>query len=243
MNSMRKLITKENLIYGLTIISILLIIWQISIFRKTFISLQIPLYIMISLGLGIFWLFQSKISHFLNTSYNIFWQAIQSVIIFGGTSMFLFMASNYYFASGTKKILNLDIVETGQLARGRGGCGNPYAIVTYNNTQKQLVFPCNAHLENLDKIKVVLKEGLFGYVVVKEMTPFISNMNSETNNNEAEILSEYLKLISKAEEYYSEGNFDKSIELYERAVQLNPNEKLPKLRLQEIRKRNTANKP
>ena len=86
--------------------------------------------------------------------------------------MFMFMAANYY-VNMEEKVINLDIIRTGQLARGRRSCGNPYAEVFYENMEKKLVFPCDTDLTNARKIKVVLSKGIFGYVVVKNMRPIV----------------------------------------------------------------------
>jgi tetratricopeptide (TPR) repeat protein len=47
---------------------------------------------------------------------------------------------------------------------------------------------------------------------------------------------EYNKIIIKAEEYYSNGNIEKSIELFERAIKLNPTDESVRIRLLEINK-------
>lgn len=231
-----KIFSRENIEWAFTPYSILLIIWQISIFRKTFISSIIPSTIFFGGGLIVFILVRKKLALYRETRYNLVWQAIHGIILFGGTLVFLFMALNFYFSSSSnERILNLNVIETGELAKGRHGCGQPYAIVSNNNIQKQLVFPCGTHLNNVKTIKVALKKGLFGFVVVQKMNPLV------VTNNEDILKNEYLKILSKAEEYYSEGNIQKSIELYQRASTLNPADKLPKMRLDEIRKQNTTN--
>jgi len=237
-NRLKKIVNRENISYVLTAGSILLILWQISIFRKTFISVQIPLTIMIGGGLLVFFLFRSKVSFFIDTSYNIFWQSIHAIILFGGILVFSFMAANYFITLDSEKTLRLEVIKVGDLAKGGSkygsSCAEPYAIVEYNNTQKQLVFPCNTDLKNTKYINVALHEGLFGFIVVKKMHPLIIEENNavEAENN---LLKEYLQLLSAAEESYSVGNLPKSIELYERAIELNPDDNLSRLRLNEIK--------
>jgi hypothetical protein len=170
---LKVILNKESLTYGLTVISILLLLWQILIFRKTFIEVKIPLMLMIVSGLLIFALFRNKIADLLKLSPTLFWQAVHSVIIFGGFSVFIFMASNFYFASNSSKDLDLMVVKIGQLGKGRRGCGEPYALVFYNNFEKQLVFPCDKDLEGVKQVRVRVVKGLFGYLVVREMKPII----------------------------------------------------------------------
>lgn len=57
-------------------------------------------------------------------------------------------------------------------------------------------------------------------------------VNQETAQNEAK---EYNKIITKAEEYYTNGNLDKAIELYERAVVFKPSDEKAKARLEELK--------
>src|SRR5690606_10554038 len=145
-----------------------------------------------------------------------------------------------------EKTLRLEVIKVGNLARGGSkygsSCAEPYAVVEYNNSQKQLVFPCNTDLSNSKYINVVLHEGLFGFIVVKKMHPVLIKEDNtvEIENN---LLKEYLKILSAAEEFYSLGNLPKSIELYERAIKLNPDDNLPRLRLKEIKgERDTLSK-
>jgi tetratricopeptide (TPR) repeat protein len=225
----------------LTLGSLLLIIWEMFIFRKTFISFLIPLSILIVGGLIAFIALKDKIKYYNQNEHSVYLQAIHGIILFGGLLMFAFMGANYYFVNHKEIKLNLKVEETGRLARGRRGCGNPYAMVNYNNTQKQLIFPCNVKLENCSSVKVALKEGLFGFVVIKNMIPLNCVTNGEKEDEIVNFHKEYMKILSKAEEHYQNGNIEKSIELYERAASLNPDDKLPKLRLEEIRNKNTTN--
>ena len=225
----------------LTFGSLLLIIWEMFIFRKTFISIVIPLSILFIGGLIAFILLRNRIHYYINSKHTIFLQAIHGIVLFGGILMFSFMGANYYITIQKEKVFDLKVEKTGHLARGRRGCGNPYVIVNYNNTRKQLVFPCNTKIENCTNVKVALNEGLFGYVVIKKMKPLISGTFNKNQDYKVDELNEYLKILSKAEEHYKNGNIRRSIELYERAATLNPSDNLPKLRLEEIRNENTTN--
>jgi len=227
----------------LTLGSLLLIIWEMLIFRKTFISVLIPLSIFSIGGLITFISLKNKINYYILNEHSFFLQTIHGIILFGGVLMFSFMGANYYFTVQKEKIFDLRIIETGHLARGRRGCGNPYAIVNYNNTQKQLIFPCSVEIDNCTSVKVALNEGLFGFVVIKNMKPLNSGTYRETEDYSTDVLKEYIKILSKAKEHYQNGNIKRSIELYERAARINPDDKLPRLKLEEIRKKNTTNIP
>ena len=136
-------------------------------------------------------------------------------------------------------LAELKVFKTGNLT-SRRGCDPPFAIVDYYGFEKQLVFPCNTHLDNTELIKVELQTGLFGFKVVKS-SKLVNSRQIESNSiKESEPEKQYVKILIRAEEYYSDGNIEKSIELYERAVQLKPSDKLAKIRFNEIKK-NTSN--
>jgi len=146
--------------------------------------------------------------------------------------MFAFMFLNYYISVNKTELVELKVLKTGNLT-SRRGCDPPFAIVDYYGFEKQLLFPCNTQFGNTERIQVKLQTGLFGFKVVKDS----KLLNSR--QTELELEKEYVKILIRAEEYYSDGNIEKSIELYERAVQLKPSDKLAKIRLKEIK--NTSN--
>ncbi len=222
----------------LTFGAFILIIWEISIFRKTFISLFIPLTFFLIGGPILFFGLRKKIKYYIETDYGVLLQAFHGTILFGSTLMFIFMFLNFYFPSDNTAQFDMKVIKTGNLA-SRRGCGNPFATVDYHGFEKQLVFPCNTKLENAERIKVKLQEGLFGFKIVKDVKLINNKQVEDISNVESEIEKQYLKILIRAEEYYDDGNIEKSIELYERAVQIKPSDKLAKIRLKEIK--NTSN--
>ena len=157
----------------LTFGSIILIIWEMFLFRKTFISVLIPLSLLIFGGLVAFLLFRKRISFYVDNQHNIVLQAVHGTLLFGGLIMFSFMGANYYFAASKKQVYDLEVIETGHLTKRRRGCGKPFVVVRFNTTQKQLIFSCNTDVDGLKRVKVALNDGFLGYVVVKEVTPVI----------------------------------------------------------------------
>lgn len=158
----------------LTVVSLLLIIWEITIYRKTFISVYVPLSILVFGGLIAFFLFRNKINYYRKNKKGIFLQSMHGIILFGGFLVFSFMGANYYFSSHKQKLCVLEVIEKGYMAEGTRSCGNPYVIVIYNNTQKRLVFPCDTKIEHYSSVELALYEGLFGFVVAKDINPIIS---------------------------------------------------------------------
>jgi hypothetical protein len=226
---------KSQLMMGLiTFLSLILIIWEMSLFRKTFISVYIPFLLFIVGGLVCFFFVRKKMDLYTQSQSNIFKQALHGMVLFGGPLMFLFMGINYYIPNSKSSSIQLKVLETGNLARGRRGCGNPYVVVMYKGFEKQLIFPCNTQMTNNDSISVSLRKGAFGFLVIDKMK-LIQSPDYDINYIHEMEETQYNKILIHAEKYYSEGNIQKSIELYERAVQLRPSDSLAKIRLTEIK--------
>ncbi|WP_430405737.1 hypothetical protein [Fluviicola sp.] len=217
----------DRLMSIMTFVSIGAILWEISLFRKTFINVSIPLTLFIGGGFILFLLFRNRIRYYVENAYGFFLQAFHGIILFGGLLMFFFMALNFYIPTGKIELVDLKVIKTGTLAKGRHGCGNPYAVVDYHGFEKQLIFPCSANLDHAERIKVHLQKGLLGFLVVKD-TKLLNSADSEE-------AKQYLNILIHAEKYYSEGNSQKAIELYERAVRLKPSDQLAKIRLKELK--------
>lgn len=231
----------KKTIQSFTVLSIpylLLMLWEVDIFRQTFISFLIPLSIFIIGGLLLFFLLRKKITYYKKRqeTFGTFWLALHGTVVFGGITMFLFMALNFYVPSPDNKTetLNLKVIKSGRF--GGKGTKNPYLIVDYHGFEKQLIFPYNTNTENNGFLQVSLTKGLFGFSIVREthiIPPSQSQMESELKRDQQQA---YQKIIDRAEAHYSEGNLTKSIELYERAVRFRPSDSLAKNRLEEIKK-------
>ncbi|MNU77865.1 hypothetical protein D3C71_674480 [compost metagenome] len=217
----------------LSISYIALMLWVVDIFRETFISFLISLVLFIGGGLIAFFLLRKKIPYYKRNqqTFGTFWLAVHGTILFGGIILFLFMALNFYLPIGKTETLNLKVIRSGEFG-GRNSCRKPYLIVDYHGFEKQLIFPCHTNVENNGFLKVSLNKGIFGFFVVREMNVIPPTQYQIESDNE----STYQKILNRAEEYYVEGNLNKSIELYERAVRLMPSDTFPKVRLKEIKK-------
>jgi hypothetical protein len=216
----------------LTFASIILIIWEMFIFRKTFINFFIPFSLFIIGGLLLFFILRKKIKYYIETEHGLLSQVFHGTVLFGGTLMFIFMFLNYYLPVNKIELIELKVIETGNLTNRRG-CDAPFAKVDYYGFEKQLVFPCNTNLNSANYIKVKLQKGLFGFMVVKDLK--LENSRHSDSSIDTDLEKQYIKILVRAEEYYSDGNIEKSIELYERAIRLKPTDKLAKIRLKEIK--------
>lgn len=223
----------DRLMSIMTFVSIGAIIWEISLFRKTFINVSIPLTLLIGGGFILFLLFRNKIRYYVENAYGFFLQAFHGIILFGGLLMFFFMALNFYIPTGKIELVDLKIIKTGTLSKGRHGGGNPYAVVDYHGFEKQLIFSSSSNLDNAERIKVHLQKGVLGFLIVKDKK--LVNSVQSVSDSDSELAEQYMKILVRAEEYYSEGNIPKAIELYERAIRLKPSDKFAKIRLKELK--------
>jgi hypothetical protein len=100
-----------------------------------------------------------------------FLQLVFNVFTWGGLLISSLMATNYYFSNDTSKIISTKIIRTGHLAKGRNGCEEPYCEIFIDNQKKELVFPCDIHLENYNEVELTITKGFWGFDVITEQRP------------------------------------------------------------------------
>jgi hypothetical protein len=157
---------------GVTILTLLffasigLTIWAIGIYRLTIIDIK---YLFAAAAFGTLIAF-AIILFRLKSTYSMRWTFVISIAIGGGFFYFGLLYLNQAFADKETLINDFQIVETGNLGRGRkSSCFQPYAIIDFNGTQKQLVFYCEYEktIKNYSKVTVTFSKGLFGFDVIK----------------------------------------------------------------------------
>lgn len=155
----------------LFILSIVLVIWGIDIYRKTIIE---PKYLFVAVCMGtivaaVFLLFITR--EFLNA----FWTFGITAAIGGGISYFLLLFLNKEFADKTLNTELFPIQKTGNLGRGKKGvCRSPYAIIDFYGLEKQLIFYCEYEtaIHSFKRVKVDYFRGFFGFPVVQDQFLF-----------------------------------------------------------------------
>ena len=158
---------KSDTVLGLIFVAtICLTVWAVNIYRLTIIDTE---YLFIVSAIGAF-VGTVLIPKYFKSSYAKLWRVFLSLAIGGGTFYFGFLYLNQ--ALTDKKIINKDfqIIKTGTLGRGRfSSCFQPYAIIDFNGTEKQLVFNCDFEktIENYSKVSVTYFKGQFGFYVIK----------------------------------------------------------------------------
>lgn len=82
------------------------------------------------------------------------------------------MAANYYLLDKTEpEIIKAKIIKAGYLAKGKNGCGNPYALIYIKRTEKELVFRCDFEINKYKFVSIKLQCGLFGFDRIIEQVP------------------------------------------------------------------------
>lgn len=87
-----------------------------------------------------------------------------NIVVFGGLSVYAFLALNMQFATGIE-VQHLMIERTGELASS-SNAGKPYAIIRMNNQEKQIVFTPGYEVEEGQHLTLTLSRGVFGYYVI-----------------------------------------------------------------------------
>ncbi|KAA5533551.1 hypothetical protein F0919_13505 [Taibaiella lutea] len=167
---------KSNLFIGVPFLGgLFLTIWEINIYRVTFISVYILLSIWVLTGVLITPLFRKTFNIYCFNPYTperspLFFHFLFNIVSFGGIVIFLFMWTNQTLNDHIKIVKELPVVSSGHLAKSRHSCGDPYVNVIYKNQEKQLVFPCGTEIENYNNVYVEITKGLFGFDVITNQT-------------------------------------------------------------------------
>jgi hypothetical protein len=166
---------KANPFASLFLVGGLAIIWEIDIFRKTFIDPTIPFVLAVFTGVALTPLLRKTVNIYLYNPYNIGkvplpFHLVFNIVSFGGMLALILMWTNLHWAYKEKQILTLPIQTKGHLARSKNGCAQPYADIQYKSAEKELIFPCETPIEKYDRVYVEIQRGLFNYDVITRQT-------------------------------------------------------------------------
>ncbi len=156
----------DTILHVLFLLCIGLTIWGITIYRLTIIDIK-NLFIITTIGTALAFI---TIKRILRSSYPSIWIFFISIAVGGGTFYFSALFLNKYFANNESITKEFKIIETGNLARGRrSSCSEPFAIIDFNGTEKQLVFYCEYEksIMNYSKVLLTFKNGLFGFDIIE----------------------------------------------------------------------------
>jgi ascorbate-specific PTS system EIIC-type component UlaA len=87
-------------------------------------------------------------------------------VVTGGLILYLFMASNYYFADSksVERVFEVERVD-GYQSRNR----TPHVVILINGVERDIYFPKVApeRLRNVKNVKVCFYKGLWNFIVIK----------------------------------------------------------------------------
>jgi hypothetical protein len=80
------------------------------------------------------------------------------------------LAPNYLYKAKADIKYQAHIIETGNRSQGKSSCKTPYVIVTFEEMEKEIVFPCDyeATISQFNKVELVVSRGLWGFYIIKE---------------------------------------------------------------------------
>jgi len=166
---------KSNLLGGFFLLGIILTIWEIYIYRVTFISVYIPITIWILSGILMMPLLKRTINIYCFNPYTpgqipMFFHYLYNIVSFGGILIFLLMWINQTFNDKSKTIVTVPIVSYGHFVNSRRNCGEPYVHVIYKEIEKELVFPCGTEIDKYSGVYIEITKGLLGFEIIMNKT-------------------------------------------------------------------------
>lgn len=148
---------------------LVLTILEIYLYRVTIISWVIPFMIWLLAGLALLPLIRTRLAQHLKLN-SLFYQIIYSLLGVGGITMYLFIAVNYYTASGQVSADTFKIVEKSSMPGTKGSRSERHPLVSihYFDHEKELVFDFadTERVERADSVKVASKTGGLGFDVL-----------------------------------------------------------------------------
>ena len=161
----------DTLVVTLFFLGLILLIWEVFIYRRTIIALEIPLLIWLTPGIFLTPLLYDKMNNIDGMRAHWILHYVAHTCMTGAFLLFGFMASNYYFADNQTVDKQFEIIRKGSLPgpKGHRDEREPYVEIDYNGFEKQIVFKYS-DTEKIDSARYVnltVKKGLFGYDILE----------------------------------------------------------------------------
>jgi hypothetical protein len=154
-------------------LGLILIIWEVEIYRKTIIDWYIPSLIILFSGILAFYIdFKNFKETYKYVGKELYLYSIMHYFVgFGFIVCSIFMLTNYYlsnskYVSETYKILDRTELPSGKSA----GKSKPAFIINYKGKNKELVF-YSEYLDSLNyysKIQITSKKGFLGFDIITQ---------------------------------------------------------------------------
>jgi hypothetical protein len=166
-------IKTANIIYGVPFwAGLILQIFAVDLFRLTFISTTFSVGLYVGAGLIGFFLLRQKIkgslkNKFLDLIVSLTW----SIVSFGGTLTFLFLAGNYYLAKHDTNKQTFPIVKTGTLGKGFfSSRAQPFVDIEKDKLTKEIIFKCKlpGDIASYNTIDLLISKGSLGFDIIRD---------------------------------------------------------------------------
>jgi len=163
-------------IYTVTgFLGLVLILFEIFIYRQTIIDTYIPISIIIVVGfLSFFFNRQHYKRTYLLTGN--FFPLMQNLISWGFISSYIFMATNYYLADKTKTEYRFEIKEKSSMSGSKGHRKErkPLVTIDYFKFEKELVFRYadTDKVNKADSVMVTVRKGGLGFDILDDYDVF-----------------------------------------------------------------------
>jgi len=162
----------DALITVLFFLGLILLLWEIFIYRRTIIELKIPLLIWLIPGIFLTPLLYDKFNKIDGMRAHWILHYVAHTCLTGAFLLFGFMALNFYVADDYSIHKQFEIIRKGSLPgpKGHRDERKPYVEIDYNGLEKQLVFK-HSETEKIDSAKFVnltVRKGLWGYDILDQ---------------------------------------------------------------------------
>ena len=166
---------KERFYKNIFFVGLVLMIWEIKIYRQTIIDIEILLVIIFVVGILTTFFSLKDFQNLFNykrKSTLYLWTFVQSTVSWGFIACSVFMFTNYYLASDEYNKQTFEIFERSSLAgrKYHRDERKPTFKILYNGKIKELVFP-HKYYEKMDSyqnVELIVKNGFLGYDILIE---------------------------------------------------------------------------
>lgn len=150
-------------------IGLMAALFEISLYRKTIISVYIPIAIIVLIGLISFLINKSHYKQVSFTRGN-FFALLQNICSWGFIVSCGFMAVNYYFSDGNSVQHIFTIIEKSSMPgpKGKRNERQPLVTINYFDIQKELVFRYTdtEKVDTADKAILFVRKGALGFDIL-----------------------------------------------------------------------------
>ena len=156
-------------------LGIVLIVFEITIYRKTIIYTYIPISIILLVGLITFYFNRQHYKKTYLLTGN-FFPIMQHIVSWGFIASYIFMATNYFFAHKQISEYTFEIKEKNSMSGSKGHRSErqPLVGVDYFNFEKDLVFRFvdTDKVNKADSVIVKVRKGGLGFDILDDYDVF-----------------------------------------------------------------------